>query len=410
MTCHARNSPAVPEHPAAPRSDPRPRARLPTSASARRCAASGVGGSGAAWRGSAGRLGLGDSLLLSRVRSRSPFFFSPFFSPPFFFLCVRSEGRWAVRCLPLPPPHTHILVSGPGMGKQNRNPRSDAASRRRSPGRGRWRTGSAGLTPPRPELGVRELGSFVRGSPSPSPRWPSALLATAAVARPLQRARQRTHAARTTGWALPPADTAPQPSGRARGSRVPPLSGLSLGIFHTTFGGDRLPRVFIYLFALLFVYLPVYLLRPLRDCCELGDFVVVVVGGFFCRSFGFFLPPSLLFPALPPTPCKLFVFPGVSKHRRGSGGRARPSRLEEGALLSRGLPRRGGAGAARGGGGESPARREGREVTPEPGRDAPLPSQGRGRSCLFPYLPRILLTQPWLTRSCLEMSQGRTPW
>lgn len=26
------------------------------------------------------------------------------------------------------------------------------------------------------------------------------------------------------------------------------------------------------------------------------------------------------------------------------------------------------------------------------------------------YLPRILLTQPWLTRSCLEMSQGRTPW
>lgn len=29
-------------------------------------------------------------------------------------------------------------------------------------------------------------------------------------------------------------------------------------------------------------------------------------------------------------------------------------------------------------------------------------------SCL--YLPRILLTQPWLTRSCLEMSQGLTPW
>ncbi|MEQ2217430.1 hypothetical protein XENOCAPTIV_009908 [Xenoophorus captivus] len=26
------------------------------------------------------------------------------------------------------------------------------------------------------------------------------------------------------------------------------------------------------------------------------------------------------------------------------------------------------------------------------------------------HLPRILLTQPWLTRSCLEMSQGRTPW
>ena len=26
------------------------------------------------------------------------------------------------------------------------------------------------------------------------------------------------------------------------------------------------------------------------------------------------------------------------------------------------------------------------------------------------YLPSILLTQPWLTRSCLEMSQGRTPW
>lgn len=29
-------------------------------------------------------------------------------------------------------------------------------------------------------------------------------------------------------------------------------------------------------------------------------------------------------------------------------------------------------------------------------------------SCL--YLPRILLTQPWLTRSCLEMSHGLTPW
>ena len=28
----------------------------------------------------------------------------------------------------------------------------------------------------------------------------------------------------------------------------------------------------------------------------------------------------------------------------------------------------------------------------------------------FPYLPRILLTQPWLTRSCREMSQGLTPW
>lgn len=26
------------------------------------------------------------------------------------------------------------------------------------------------------------------------------------------------------------------------------------------------------------------------------------------------------------------------------------------------------------------------------------------------YLPRILLTQPWLTRSCREMSHGLTPW
>lgn len=26
------------------------------------------------------------------------------------------------------------------------------------------------------------------------------------------------------------------------------------------------------------------------------------------------------------------------------------------------------------------------------------------------YLPRILLTQPWLTRSWREMSQGLTPW
>lgn len=26
------------------------------------------------------------------------------------------------------------------------------------------------------------------------------------------------------------------------------------------------------------------------------------------------------------------------------------------------------------------------------------------------YLPSILLTQPWLTRSCREISHGRTPW
>lgn len=26
------------------------------------------------------------------------------------------------------------------------------------------------------------------------------------------------------------------------------------------------------------------------------------------------------------------------------------------------------------------------------------------------YLPRILETQPWLTRNCLDMSQGLTPW
>lgn len=26
------------------------------------------------------------------------------------------------------------------------------------------------------------------------------------------------------------------------------------------------------------------------------------------------------------------------------------------------------------------------------------------------HRPRILLTQPWLTRSCRDMSQGRTPW
>lgn len=35
----------------------------------------------------------------------------------------------------------------------------------------------------------------------------------------------------------------------------------------------------------------------------------------------------------------------------------------------------------------------------------PLGQQLRG-----PHLPRILLTQPWLTRSCRDMSQGRTPW
>lgn len=34
-------------------------------------------------------------------------------------------------------------------------------------------------------------------------------------------------------------------------------------------------------------------------------------------------------------------------------------------------------------------------------------SQGQLRG---PHLPRILLTQPWLTRSCREMSQGLTPW
>lgn len=131
-------------------------------------------------------------------------------------------------------------------------------------------------------------------------------------------------------------------------------------------------------------------------------------GVFFLRSFFFSPSPFSFPPSRPPlTNClssQEFPLPP------GAGG-ARPSRLEEGALLSRGLSRRGGAGAARRGGGESPARRgKGWEVTPKRGRVAPLPSQGRRRICLFPYLPRILLTQPWLTRSCLEMSQGRTPW
>lgn len=38
------------------------------------------------------------------------------------------------------------------------------------------------------------------------------------------------------------------------------------------------------------------------------------------------------------------------------------------------------------------------------------PSQAtHGCLCAF-YLPSILLTHPWLTRSWREMSQGRTPW
>lgn len=38
----------------------------------------------------------------------------------------------------------------------------------------------------------------------------------------------------------------------------------------------------------------------------------------------------------------------------------------------------------------------------------PLTDTEGGSSLL--YLPSILLTQPWLTRSCREMSHGRTPW
>ena len=43
------------------------------------------------------------------------------------------------------------------------------------------------------------------------------------------------------------------------------------------------------------------------------------------------------------------------------------------------------------------------EWTRVPGREG-----GGGEFCA--YLPRILLTQPWLTRSWREMSQGLTPW
>lgn len=40
----------------------------------------------------------------------------------------------------------------------------------------------------------------------------------------------------------------------------------------------------------------------------------------------------------------------------------------------------------------------------------PLFEKSREAWSICLYLPRILLTQPWLTRSCLEMSQGLTPW
>lgn len=69
-------------------------------------------------------------------------------------------------------------------------------------------------------------------------------------------------------------------------------------------------RLFIYSFICPVVYLPVYLLRLLTACCELGIFLLLFLldWGFFGRSFVLFLP-SLLFPAFPPTLLKLFCLP-----------------------------------------------------------------------------------------------------
>ena len=43
-----------------------------------------------------------------------------------------------------------------------------------------------------------------------------------------------------------------------------------------------------------------------------------------------------------------------------------------------------------------------------PQKASPAGTVACGEFCA--YLPRILLTQPWLTRSWREMSQGLTPW
>lgn len=151
-------------------------------------------------------------------------------------------------------------------------------------------------------------------------------------------------------------------------------------------------HLFIYLFAPLFVYLPVYLIRLLTDCCELGFFLLLLLDwGFFGRSFVFFLP-SFLFPALPPTLLKLFCLPGSFQTPpvREGGRRGRNTSLPAGGggPAQPRLPLCEGAGAARGRGGESPVPREGREVILERGRDATLQSQGKGRSFSFLTCPR----------------------
>lgn len=166
---------------------------------------------------------------------------------------------------------------------------------------GWWGCGceSAVLSPP----AVPRKRVLVRGSSS----WPLALLASFAEGT----AEHIHHRHRRLGLCCLRTPLRV----RAAGPRDLPLA-----IFHTTFGSDQLPRVFIYLSAPLFVYLPLYFLRPLTDCCELADFVVVVVvGGFLSLFFCFVLFSLHPVPSFshPPTPRKLFVFPGVSKHCRG---------------------------------------------------------------------------------------------
>lgn len=237
------------------------------------------------------------------------------------------------RALPPPSPALYEHISFQARGWRNKTEtlsvmrpaggearRLRGRARRPRRGRGPCRAHAPRLSPPACSarrarglagLRVRERGSFpsrslVRGSSSPSPSWPLALLASFA-----EGTAEHTHH-RHRRLALCCLRTPLRV--RAAGPRDLPRA-----LFQTAFGSDRLPRVFIYLSAPLFVYLPVYFLRPLTDCCELADFVVVVVAGVFLSFFFFFFlfPPSILFPALPPTPRKLFVFPGVSKHCRG---------------------------------------------------------------------------------------------
>lgn len=238
---------------------------------------------------------------------------------------MRREQRWLICCLPRRA-LTHAF--------QARAP----ADKPETPARARGRAG------PRAE----PCGSAVRYPPDPPPAAPHG-----PAAHPSSASRRIPRS-----W----------PRGSAPGFRAPHLVAE------------------IYFLALMFIYLPVHLLRAPTDRYELcfllmGLFVVL---GFFSLSlfyrlffsfFSFFLPPLPPPFSLPPPPPQPFL--------PAAPGPARPP-----SAAGLGVP---GLREAAGGGGQ--------------------PRRGGGSgSRRGPYLPRILLTQPWLTRSCLEMSQGRTPW